>query len=192
MKTACALLFAAVAAAGPIRAIPPGTTFDPLPDAPLNFTATALYVGGDLGFPINANDKRFWIGKDTRTFSEGQDKQANTDKTIFSFAEGTGQLNLDVNVPGGQRVYVRDDGQLRFVEAHRLRTDGHATFTGFEIGDGALLKFEAQDWIMCPKEYGSSEFKVWAASRVQDLKEGCVRFEWQNDYTRYPEAWAYY
>ncbi|KJX97890.1 hypothetical protein TI39_contig453g00004 [Zymoseptoria brevis] len=188
MKTACALLFAAVATAVPLLEIPPGTTFEGTQADPLKFTATAFTVDGDPGFSINANDNRFWTGKSTRTFSEEGDKQANTDKTIFSFVYGTGLLKLDVNVPGGQEVYVKDDGQLRFTEAHRVLTDGNATFTGFDIAGGALLKFESQDWIVCAKEHG----KVWAASRVEDLKEGCVKVEWQNDYTTYPEAWAYY
>ncbi|EGP84301.1 unnamed protein product [Zymoseptoria tritici ST99CH_1A5] len=197
MKSACAILFAAVAAALP-SPVPNNNVLQGTPENPLKFSGQALRASSPIHFgTVNANGKAFWIGKDAKTYNPLNNNTCvvDTNTTTFSYINGQGQVSLYTNVPGGQQVYVKDDGSLRFTGPHSVATDGNATFTGFGIAYDAKLQFENQDWLAClGGSISPANFQIYAASRIPaaQIPKDCLGFTWHDVYHQNATAaWQY-
>jgi len=103
----------------------------------------------------------------------------------------------DVEVPGGQRIYVFPTGALAYTPAHAPgessvnngTTAGFVYVNGTEAGQLGSLTFQGGDWLACPVEGGEGagmllfrlvcgfscggEWEVLAGSN--DLHCSCIR-----------------
>ncbi|SMY28245.1 unnamed protein product [Zymoseptoria tritici ST99CH_1A5] len=198
MKSACAILFAALAAAVPAPAPQSGDTSGSAIRI-LRFEGRLDVPGGFLphstGTHVDANDLSFWFGKYTRTYSEDPVKQANTNTTIFRMIPGDDQLFLDTQADYGQAVYILPSGELKFRLFHPVMWEAnYAIYKGFEFSDG-YLRYEGQDFIACPQgdpELGN--YSIWAASRTRIVTgyEACVDFKFEVEASAFPAAYSYY
>jgi hypothetical protein len=85
------------------------------PAAKSSFQGLAIHSGSPIQFAtVNANDGNFWLLYKTATSCPSNVKCSNTTDTIFTGGKNT--LNLKVEVPGGQQVYVNDIGALRYLQ----------------------------------------------------------------------------
>lgn len=94
------------------------------------FTLTASLPASPLdGLPVNAAGEAFSLGGSPSFYCPTSVSSAcpNTTETIFA-AELTA---LDVEVPGGQQVYVQANGALGFTQAHSASVPPGATIGGF-------------------------------------------------------------
>ncbi|CZR59928.1 uncharacterized protein PAC_09823 [Phialocephala subalpina] len=94
------------------------------------FTLTASLPGSPLdGLAVNAGGEAFHLGGSPGFYCPTSVGSAcpNTTETIFA-AELTA---LDVEVPGGQQVYVQANGALGFTQAHSASVPVGATIGGF-------------------------------------------------------------
>ena len=88
-------------------------------------TASAQYFGimvsrsaSPIHFgQVNANDREFWIGKDTASYCPLDSGCPAGNQTLF--AASGGSLSLATVVPGGQQVYIDPTtGAVGFTQAH--------------------------------------------------------------------------
>ncbi|EGP87359.1 unnamed protein product [Zymoseptoria tritici ST99CH_1A5] len=196
MKSTCAILFAAMAAAVPAP-VPATGPFGSATN-PLRFIGRLNVPGGNLpgstGTTVDANSRSFWFGKYTWTYSELKTPQANTDTTIFRMAVGEGTLFLDTQDVEGQAVYVNPDGELKFRAFHPFNGEADdAIYKGFDVVEHVTkLQFEGKDFIACPVgAKDSGDYQIFAASRAHTAKENCTPFEWKNEFTTKPAAYSY-
>ncbi|KAF2765533.1 hypothetical protein EJ03DRAFT_206040 [Teratosphaeria nubilosa] len=158
------------------------------------FTGIALRSGSDIhDMPIAASGSDFWIGKPSTTYTPAAARAAgatnsSSSGTVFAYSAGASTLALAVSVPGGQSVYVAQDGAVQFTVAHSANT-GNGSTTGFTVVDGAL-KFEGNDFIAIPAGgAGNATYQVYAASRsLQELGQGFVFYA---DPAKQNGAWEY-
>lgn len=120
---------------------------------------------------INAAGNYFWIGKPTSSYCPSTVVEVCPDGKYTYFVNGNETLGLAVEVPGGQRAYVADDGSFGYTIAHGSSGGKVVEYTGFSIEDEGLhLKWKGESWIAVPVDGGS--YKVYAAASEQTPKNG--------------------
>jgi len=127
---------------------------------------------------INANDLGFWIGKSTQSFcpSDVSDCPPGEDT---AFVGGDVTLSLDVEVPGGQQVYVASSGALMFTAPHSAAIPEGATLTGFTKSEGPSFGVLSWDsgFLACPT--GGPDVGPWQIFGAIDgfNSTGCLGFD---------------
>lgn len=131
---------------------------------------------------INAAEFAFWVGKDTASYCPEtvvQDCPAGNE-TIFAGGDNT--LSLDVEVPGGQQVYIKPTGELAYTEAHSALMGDGAISTGFHLSNGSSSSgLGALTWtngfVACPSGNGTSyPYQIYAAVNGFN-KTNCLGFD---------------
>ncbi|KAB8446235.1 hypothetical protein FH972_025217 [Carpinus fangiana] len=148
---------------------------------------------------INANGQGFWIGKPVSSYcpeSTAVDCSAFPgDQTVFATG-GTGSLSLDVNVPGGQQIFVAPDGKLSYTQAHSANIPTGSVLTPFTYTHGAgngstgTLEGPGKGFYACPSETAGEYFIAAAIS--DDLNfDGCTGIGLATADDTKPVAWQY-
>ncbi|CZT18478.1 uncharacterized protein RCC_04323 [Ramularia collo-cygni] len=199
MKTTCILAIASTAMAAALpQAAAPAT-------APFRFAGLTPSPGNAIdGGSVEGQNGVLYIGKDTTTTCDAAKENCETfesELTNFRFTPGKFTLQLDAQVPGGQRVYVTGfdytgkipAGSLHYTKANQTGNVGLAVFEGFNI-TGGNLQFEGKGWKSCPLSASdqTAGWTILAASRAK-ANATCVDFIFQADELAAdaPTAWAF-
>lgn len=157
-------------------------------DAPTTFSGMSLRSASPIHFgAINANDREFWIGKDT---SSSCPTEVVTDcpagnSTVFSGGNDT--LSLSTVVPGGQQVFVAADGSLSFTGPHSADQGEGSVATGFSTESG-YLTFGGSGFAACPV---GEDYQIFASSKLNTTATDCLGFSWLVLNATAPGAWEY-
>ncbi|KAI1477721.1 hypothetical protein F4774DRAFT_388346 [Daldinia eschscholtzii] len=179
MKVAASLLIfplVAYAAAVAPRGVPAG---------PWIAGVWKIAEGTDVFFwgnPINASGGKFWINKapDAKCPSDVEDLDCSKypgTETIFNGGNGT--VFLNVGVPGGQQVYIAENGALSYTTPHSGKIPDDAIVTGFSrtqsVAWGAPVNLynSNKTWYICPVGEGEPREKVYQVYVGKTDKEGC-------------------
>ncbi|GAB7347285.1 hypothetical protein MBLNU459_g3371t1 [Dothideomycetes sp. NU459] len=179
MKTAAiisTLAAAAMAAPAPRQATP--------------FYGVSIHSGSSIQYAsINANGNAFYLGKSTSSYCPTEVVDDCPAGNGTSFTGGDGTLDLSVEVPGGQQVYVAADGSLGFTVAHSGYIPTGANTTGFAVVS-PNLQYNGNDWVACQEETGSAVYKIFAAA-VDASPKNCTAFAFYTQSTSGVGAWEY-
>ncbi|KAL2217023.1 IgE-binding protein [Thermoascus aurantiacus ATCC 26904] len=152
------------------------------------FTVTASHSGSSIHLlPMEAAGQYFWLGGNASTYCP--ENVANCPAgTETVFAPGGGAL--DVEVPGGQKIYVDPSGALRFTQAHSANipagsSQGPFTYTaGNPFGKYTYDGEGAKGWMACPlqnKVKGQLIYQVFVnmpnAKPPTGKVEDCIGFD---------------
>jgi len=152
--------------------------------------------------PIAASDQKFYIGKNTTTYCPLEEVGACPIGNVTSVVVGGGEgASMNVEVPGGQIVYVLPTGALAFTPAH---AEGEAsvnngTTDGFSYVDGVKgfpgqFHFQGWSWFACPvvgAKGGAGPWQVFADVPGSDVRE-CIGFDALGEvWTKGVAAWEY-
>ncbi|KAI7975936.1 hypothetical protein EIK77_007262 [Talaromyces pinophilus] len=132
------------------------------------FGVLALRSGSPIHLQsVNAAGQRFWIGVPTATYCPSEIYELTCTK--------------DVEVPGGQQVYVDPSGALAFTQAHSANIPAGAalgpfTFTpGTQFGAYSTSAFGATGFMACPDDAANpSKWQGFAAFSTATVPTGNV------------------
>jgi hypothetical protein len=157
-----------------------------------SFQGLAIHSGSRIQFAtVNANDGDFWLLEKTRTSCPSNVKCSNTTATIFTGGKDT--LNLKVEVPGGQQVYVNDVGSLKFTQPHSAAIGEGSSQTGFAIskkGKFDYLTYKGNGFLACPTDANNYLIYVPGSSAVKGDSH-CLGFDFLIGDDSAPAAWEY-
>ncbi|EED19212.1 IgE-binding protein [Talaromyces stipitatus ATCC 10500] len=148
------------------------------PDAAGPFSLMALRSASPLHFqPINAAGQKFWVGGSTSSYCPSNiDPCPPGTQTVFANTNG-----LDVEVPGGQAVYVDPSGALSFTQAHSAyipegSVQGPFTYTpGQPFGTYTTGAFGSTGFMACPDNAAApTKWQVFAAIQNATVPTGNV------------------
>lgn len=128
--------------------------------APEKFVAVTTR-SGDMNVhlrPISANGQRFFIGKDTSTYCPLSDCSKYVDFTVFLARpnDANSELGLYTNVAGGQAVFVTNEGELGYTQAHSGSSPSGSVNNPFQYTPGTdpgttgSLNFNSKSFVACP------------------------------------------
>ncbi|KAI1465846.1 uncharacterized protein F4812DRAFT_466267 [Daldinia caldariorum] len=152
------------------------------------------------GTPINASGGKFWINKAASTECPGDIENLDCSEypgTETIFDGGNGTVFLDVGVPGGQQVYIAENGALSYTIPHSGQIPDGSVATGFSrqvsnaFGAPVLLYHASGTWYICPVGEGEPKEKVYQLYVGKTDMEGCY---WASVRTYQPgggNAWEY-
>ncbi|KAJ5475757.1 hypothetical protein N7475_001486 [Penicillium sp. IBT 31633x] len=109
--------------------------------------------------PLNAAGSYFWLGGNAQTYSPVPGIP-ETNQTVI-----TGGHFLDVQVPGGQAIYVDPKGALRFTSPHSAyepagSSDGPFAYTpGTSFGHWTYSGQGASGFMACPTTNGTAGYR---------------------------------
>ncbi|ESZ91745.1 hypothetical protein SBOR_7852 [Sclerotinia borealis F-4128] len=155
-KTIIATLLASTAAASPI--VSARAAGD-------KFGLISIRSGTDLqNQAIVAYQGGLWIGKDTSSYCPlAEGCPAGTDTT---FAAGDNTLSMNVEVPGGQQVYVATSAAVSFTPPHSGDTQGGVvtgwTYTAGQDGALGQMSLPGYGFIACASTDGPGIYQVYA------------------------------
>ncbi|KAK8153093.1 IgE-binding protein [Phyllosticta citrichinensis] len=130
---------------------------------------------------INAAESAFWIGKDTASYCPEEVVQDCPAGNETIFAGGDNTLALDVEVPGGQQVYIKPTGELTYTTAHSAYMGMGAISTGFHLNNGTSSSgLGSLSWtngfVACPAGNASYPYQIYAAVNGFN-KTNCLGFD---------------
>jgi len=133
---------------------------------------------------ITASGNGFWIGKPTVSDCPASVGNACPpgNETAFTYNNVTGTVSLDVEVPGGQIVYVTPDGEFGYSIPHSAVLPDGAVTTGFVYSPAAsensvgTLTFGngAQGFLACPTANSTSVWSVSSTATNGSVPEQCL------------------
>ncbi|KAG9758775.1 hypothetical protein KCU73_g3724, partial [Aureobasidium melanogenum] len=129
-----------------------------------SFGGLAIHSGSPVHLSaINANGNFFWLNKETSSYCPNTTVTSCPEGKYTYFEGGNNTLSLNVEVPGGQRVYVAQDGSLGYTIPHgSVSGSQNVSYTGFNLRDSGIhLQYKGADWIAVPI---GSAYKVYAAA----------------------------
>lgn len=158
-----------------------------------SFQGLAIRSGSPIQFAtVNANDGNFWLLEKTSTGPcPSNVKCSNTTDTIFTGGKNT--LDLKVEVPGGQQVYVSDIGALRFTQPHNAAIGEGSSQTGFAVskkGKFDYLTYNGASFLACPTDANNYLVYVDGASDTGSTAD-CLGFDFLIGDDSAPAAWEY-
>ncbi|KAI9639981.1 hypothetical protein NHQ30_011650 [Ciborinia camelliae] len=113
---------------------------------------------------INAVDGHLWIGKNTSSYCPL--KSGCPAGNITTFTAGNQTLHMNVEVPGGQQVYINTTAAISFTAPHSAETfDGLTTGWNYTAGEGSSLgrlTFPGYGFIACASTDGPDMYQVYA------------------------------
>ncbi|KAE8152403.1 hypothetical protein BDV25DRAFT_67183 [Aspergillus avenaceus] len=124
--------------------------------------------------PMNAAGQKFWLGGETSSYCPISSGCPDGKYTVFAAGGGA----LDVVVPGGQQVYVDEDGALSFTQAHSAYIPPGSSLGPFEHKPGKPFGYYsfngwgATGFMACPTE--DSRWQVFAAIHNATVPQGNV------------------
>lgn len=137
-----------------------------------SFGGLAIHSGSPVHLSaINANGNSFWINKETNSYCPNTTVTSCPEGKYTYFTNGNNTLSLSVEVPGGQRVYVAQDGSLGYTIPHgSVSGSQNVSYTGFALKDSGIhLQYKNADWIAVPI---GGAYKVYAAAAENAPKNG--------------------
>ena len=156
------------------------------PPESVNVSLLAARSASPIHFQaINASIGAFYIFKPTNAFCPvpAPDCAGFDNQTAVSIYPETGTAYMYANVPGGQNVYVKEDGTLSFTEPHQEDVFPNGSYTsGFtytsEPDHGtAFLGFTnggATTFLACPDKPTPAESYYQVFVDVVGFKDECV------------------
>ncbi|KAJ5820439.1 hypothetical protein N7474_006030 [Penicillium riverlandense] len=164
------------------------------------FTVMALRSGSPIHFlTMTASDEHFWLGGNTASYCPSEEGIVCPPGKETVLAENGNAM--DVEVPGGQQVYVGPAGALRYTQAHSASMPKGSTVGGMHYQAGkpyASVTFEgrgASGLMACPTK-NHARWQVFAA--LQDAKvptgnvDDCLGFDTVAEtYKGKVPAWQY-
>jgi hypothetical protein len=166
------------------------------------FTLNIRYSNSPLQGPIQANAGAFWVNKPTSSYPcpEGVKNCPSGTSTSF-FSSGDGQLHLNVQVGGGQQVYIGPNGLLTYDEPHVTAKRNGSSVTGFEIGNEDFMSQFYQFYLCNDDVTDENAYRIWVEYRDEKGQTGhggfngkntCVKVSLQvQDTSKGFGAWAY-
>ncbi|THX82020.1 hypothetical protein D6D05_04015 [Aureobasidium pullulans] len=154
------------------------------------FGGLAIHSGSDIQYAsVNAAGSTFWLNKDSSVYCPKVDGLVCSNTTTTQFIGGDNTLSLDTTVPGGQQIYVSEEGRLSFTVPHSAYTGEGSSSTGFSIAqEGQHLQYQGSDFLACPVD---DAYAVYAAAAKKDASEDCLGFAFRISETSAPAAWEY-
>ncbi|KAJ5280599.1 hypothetical protein N7478_005971 [Penicillium angulare] len=153
----------------------------PAPTAPAsnppNFGVMAIHSGSPIHYAqMNAAGQKFWLGGSTSSYCPSVDGIVcpSGNQTVFA----AGGNAMDVEVPGGQQVYVDPTGALSFTQAHSASIPAGSAVGGlfYEPGNPwshySFKGWGAQGFMACPTE--DNRYQVFAAMQNATVPSGNV------------------
>ncbi|OKL63210.1 hypothetical protein UA08_01319 [Talaromyces atroroseus] len=164
------------------------------------FTAIALRSASPIHqLSITAAGESFWLGGNTASYCPTNvDPCPPGNVTVFGNA-----YSLDVEVPGGQVIYVNPSGALAFTMAHSIyipsgSQQGPFSYdSGSPFGSYSTSSFGATGFMACPDDAMSpTSWQVFAAIQNATVPTGnvadCLGFDAATvDYDGDIPAWQY-
>ncbi|KAI1454245.1 hypothetical protein F4805DRAFT_328731 [Annulohypoxylon moriforme] len=175
----------------------------PAPPGPWTAGVWKIAQGTDVFFagdPINANNGKFWINKDTT--AECPDNIEGLDCSAYPgtdtvFGGGNGTISLNVGVPGGQQVYIAEDGSLSYTIPHSGALPNGSIATGFSrsrsesFGAPVNLYNSGRFWLICPVGEGEPREKAYQLFVETEDREGCYGTQIRTYRADGISAWEY-
>lgn len=161
---------------------------------PSSFAAIAARSGSKFHLSsINAHDQRFWLGLDTSSqCPRGEAHCARGNVTTFD--GGSDALSMSVQVPGGQEVYIAQDGALGFSLAHTPPGSEAIASKGFAKSEGRLfggLSYVDGGFFACPVEGSPTVWQIFVNISHFRQSWSCVSFDVLTVNTTGIGAWEY-
>ncbi|KAH8695233.1 IgE-binding protein [Talaromyces proteolyticus] len=167
------------------------------------FTVISARSGSPIHLQaINAAGSKFWVGGSPATFCPSFVNPCPPgNETVWANA-----FNMDVEVPGGQTLYVAPSGALSFTTAHSMSMpagsqqgpfDNQQPSSGEEFGTYTTSSFGATGFMACPDDAtNASSWQVFAAIRNATVPTGnvddCLGFDaLTTSYTGSIPTWEY-
>jgi hypothetical protein len=155
------IIFNTLAAVLPAFALPTINSTNPS-----SFGGLAIHSGSPIHLSaINANHNSFYLNKPTTSFCPNTTvSSCPSGKYTYFTTTSNSTLSLAVQVPGGQRVYVAQDGSLGYTIPHgSVGGNQIVSYTGFEFKDSGIhLQYLGEDFIAVP--VGGGAYKIYAAA----------------------------
>ncbi|KAI1802430.1 hypothetical protein F4811DRAFT_529799 [Daldinia bambusicola] len=152
------------------------------------------------GVLMNASGGKFWMNK--AASAECPSDIENLDCTKYPGTEtifngGNETIFLNVGVPGGQQVYIAEDGALSFTTPHSGQIPDGGVATGFSrvlgkaLGAPVMLSNANGDWYICPVGEGEPQEKVYQLYVGETDKEGCYSAHVRTYQPKGGDVWEY-
>jgi len=116
--------------------------------------------------------------------------------TAFDYNPSGKAVSLDVEAPGGQLVYVEEDGALGFTRAHSASIRAGASLTEFEYtpqsSSGAVgkLEFNKKIFAACPT-LTENVYQLYATGASGYNRSDCIDIAFGTAKYTGPAAWEY-
>lgn len=183
MKYALAFagLVAGVLAGGECYVPNPEPTPAPTPDQSL-FTVISSRSASPIHLlPLTARNGKFYLGAGNPTSSCPESVGSSCPPgTSTVFMGGSGTLGLGVVVPGGQQIYVAQNGELSYTVPHSAAIPNGAIVDQFSKtapGSNNLgtLSFET-GFVACPVGNGGQGYQVYGQNQGFEASSDCLGF----------------
>ncbi|KAI8958704.1 hypothetical protein F5Y11DRAFT_351243 [Daldinia sp. FL1419] len=198
MRAFAALLIAPAATLAAVIATRSGS----VPEGPWTAGVWRVPATDDVFFTgdaINASGGKFYVNRNTSSYCPGNVENLDCSaypgsKTVF--IGGNNTLFLDVGVPGGQQVYIAEDGSLSYTIPHSGALPEGAIATGFQrersesFGAPVVLGHDNQFWLICPVSEGEPRERTYQVY-VDHGPEDCLNTGVRTYTGSEPDAWEY-
>ncbi|KAF2088676.1 hypothetical protein K490DRAFT_73039 [Saccharata proteae CBS 121410] len=158
-----------------------------------SFTGLSVRSGSPIQYgSINANGGAFYIGKPTQSYCPESVGDACPDGTYTVFSGGDDTLSMDVEVPGGQQVYIAPSGALTFTAPHSASMPEGSISNGFTLSEGTSFGYLSwtNGFVACPSANGSAPYQVFGA--IPSLNtSSCLGFDFLASNATGVGAWEY-
>lgn len=91
----------------------------------------------------------------------------------LSFLVFLAKLCQNVEVPGGQQIYIAPNGAVSFTQAHSGYVPPDSLFDGFSVDQDGKLFFAGFGFYSCPPADQTSDYQLYAAAHNPSTDE-CV------------------
>jgi len=117
-------------------------------DAPTLFRLVTVSSCADLNMKsVNASNLQWWVNKDTASYCPDVVQPNCPAGNDTSVAGGNETLSMNVEVPGGQLVYVTPTGIIKYTQAHSAALDPpDSTTTGWHLQAPVTRGFGQLTW----------------------------------------------
>ncbi|KAK6351442.1 hypothetical protein TWF718_004602 [Orbilia javanica] len=137
----------------------------------LSFSMMSLRSASPVHFgQVNASGQKFYIGLEKPSSycpTPPVPAKSCPSGKYTSVVFGSGYASLNVQVPGGQRIYVAPDGSLSYTQAHSAYIPPGSTEGGFILGpknaNNGLrpITHKKGGFYACPATEGTGPWKVF-------------------------------
>lgn len=96
-------------------------------------------------------------------------------RLLFSFSVFANPWQ-NVEVPGGQQIYIAPNGAVAYTQAHSGVTPPGSQFSGFSVNDGKLT-FAGEGFLACPSADNSSAHQLYVQYGQLQVSPECYVVE---------------
>ncbi|KAF2147290.1 uncharacterized protein K452DRAFT_217519 [Aplosporella prunicola CBS 121167] len=162
------------------------------------FEGLTVRSGSDFQYAtITQAGLSFWVGKDTESYCPEASVPIDCPPgNVTAFVGGEGTLSMDVEVPGGQQVYIAPTGELKVTQAHSASMPEGSIQDGFHKSESNSLGFLhwTNGFLACPAANSTDGYPYQIYASVDGLKRtDCLGFDFlTSNYTGTgAAAWQY-